>query len=34
MADPEMPVFNPTLQLAALCTLIEQHYDWALALEG
>ncbi|MCB1809953.1 MAG: hypothetical protein KDJ99_33710, partial [Candidatus Competibacteraceae bacterium] len=33
MADPEMPVFNPTLQLAALCTLIEQYYDWALALD-
>ncbi|MEZ5593498.1 MAG: hypothetical protein R3F53_23435 [Gammaproteobacteria bacterium] len=33
MADPEMPVFNPALQLAALCTLIEQHYDWALALD-
>ena len=33
MADSERPVFNPALQLAALCTLIEQHYDWALALD-
>lgn len=33
MVDPEIAVFNPALRLATLCRQIEQHYDWALALD-
>jgi hypothetical protein len=33
MADPEEEIFDPALRLSELQTLIEQHYDWALAID-
>ena len=33
MRDVERPVFDPTQSLQQLRSLIEQHYDWALAVD-
>jgi len=33
MCDPEIPCFDPVMNLAALRELIEQHYGWALLID-
>ena len=33
LCDPETPRFDPSMSLATLRRLIEQHYDWALSID-
>lgn len=33
MTDPETPPFDPRLRMGEISAMVEEHYDWALAID-